>query len=218
VKKWNRLKFDNYGHESGPTFSGPPCIYRVSIKCHPIFSWLSRNWTDLNNFWYTKMLKKFDVSIKQVCCHCSLKTYQKGLSSVFLGAIGPVLVSRNWILANTKNFTTALLWIHRMIWYVHQSIGHVTVQHCSHVTVQLFWILHRSTVHHSIMTNVTWRRFDQSVKQLIVGQWPMVIWQMLRMVGFVVTVVLQIYYWIGYTPWARKKEPIFFMCISFNTW
>jgi len=54
----------------------------------------------------------------------------------------------------------------------------VTVQYCSHVTVQYFWLSNRrqnietstaDTVPHSIMVNITWRRFDQSANQPIDG-------------------------------------------------
>jgi len=53
----------------------------------------------------------------------------------------------------------------------------VTVQYCSHVTVQYFWLLNRrqniepsttNAVQHSTMVNIVWQCFDQSAKQLIV--------------------------------------------------
>jgi len=36
--------------------------------------------------------------------------------------------------------------------------------------IQKCWTVDRRHVQHSIVTNVTWRRFDQSAKQLVVGR------------------------------------------------
>ena len=51
--------------------------------------------------------------------------------------------------------------------------GHVTAWHCndawSHDRASLQCCMVNRHVHHSIMTNVAWQRFDQSVKQLAAG-------------------------------------------------
>jgi len=41
------------------------------------------------------------------------------------------------------------------------------VQHCN--AMGKCWTVRRSSVQRPIMTNVTWSRFDQSAKQLVVG-------------------------------------------------
>jgi len=78
--------------------------------------------------------------------------------------------------------TIGMLWrifllreFRRKFWEKHQKLCLLTTfhnlevyWHCAHAIYQ-YRAVDRRHVQHSIIMNVTWRRFDQSAKQLIVG-------------------------------------------------
>ena len=83
--------------------------------------------------------------------------------------------------------------IHRMLTLIsYANLQCIGAWSCHSSNIQTWWTVHRRRVLRSIMTNVTWRRFDQSAKQLTVGHttiWNLNSWSAFGIVINVIQIV-----------------------------
>ena len=83
--------------------------------------------------------------------------------------------------------------IHRMLTLIsYANLQCIDAWSCHSSNIQTWWTVDRRRVQQSIMTNVTWRRFDQSAKQLTVGHttiWNLNSWSAFGIVINVIQIV-----------------------------